>query len=391
MRYIFLGFLILLIALWLGLWISEDSGYILIRYNHWSLETSLWIGIAILLVSFLVLYCLIRLCARTFSLPERFERWRRMRGYRKARQYTDIGLCQLHEGYWQDAQKTLLRAARLTKYPLINYLAAARAANEMRQYDQRDHYFKQALIAMPDAECALLLAQAQLQINSQQYEPAIATLSQVLQKNPQQHLALALLQQIYVTLADWQSLERMLPELEKNRALSVEKFTSIVEMIHCQRLTAAGKRGPQALNEYWDHLPRQWRNNLVCQRCYARQLIATHQDTLAAEFIEGVLKKNWDGELIKLYGEACSDKPVNQLKNAENWYKKHPHDAMLLLTLGRLAEQERFWGKASEYLKRSVEIKPTAEAYFTLGATLEAVNQLEEALKAYRNGLKLSV
>lgn len=387
MRYLLFGFLILLVAIWLGLWISQDPGYILISYNHWSAETSLWIGIALLLIAFIALYIIFRIISRISSLPKRFSRWQRSRRFRKARILTNFGICQLMEGHWQRAEKTLNKAAVLTNYPLVDYLGAARAASLMNNTAQRDHYLSLAIKSTKGSEIAVSLTQAQLQIESRQWEQALATLKYVLNLNPQHRLALTLLQRVYLELTDYPELEKMLPALEKYSSLNEKEFINLSHLVYCEQLKLKAKQGAETLTEYWDALPRQWRHNTELQIGYVQQLIKLHQDDMAVQFIERELKRNWDPRLISLFGDARSQMPAKQLKIAEHWYQQDSSNPVLLITLGKLAKHEKFWGKAADYLQKSVAIQPSAAAYYLLGQVYESLHQSDEALKAYRLAL----
>lgn len=389
MRYLLLIFLVLLSAIWLGIWMSQDPGYVLISYNHWTAETSLWIGIAILFISFLLFYILLRIGSRISSFPESFARWQRSRRFRKARILTNFGVCQLMEGHWQRAEKTLTKAAALTAYPLVDYLGAAQAAAWMNNSVARDQYLTLAMKSTKGSEIAVSLTRAQLQIASQQWEQALASLKHTLSLNPQHRLALSLLQKVYLELKDYCELEKMLPALEKHSSLTEREFLQLCQIVYLEQLKSKAKQGPQTLTEYWDLLPRQWRHHLELQVVYAEQLLVLHQDNEVVQFIERELKRNWDSRLVNLFGDARSQMPAKQLKIAENWAQQHPDDAALLLTLGKLANHEKFWGKATDYLQKSVAIKPSRAAYFLLGQVYESLHQSEEALKAYRLGLQL--
>lgn len=388
MRYVILLFIVLLIAIWLGLWISEDSGYVLISYNHWSVQTSFWIGLAILLISFAVVYFVVRIIVRISNMPEKIQRWKRMRNYKKARVLTNIGLCQLAEGHWTNAEKTLLHAARLTKYPLIDYLGAARAAAAQQDHTKRDEYLRLAAKSTKGAEMAVGITQAELQIQSHQWEQALATLKRLNQINPQQGYVLKLLAKIFIELGDWQELSVILPSLTKTEIYKEEELNRIYETTLTHLLQKQAKSGIEALERYWDDLPRKWRHNPTLQKTYAKALLDAHQDQLAVDFIEKTLKNLWDRNLVRLYGEARGESPAHQLKIAEGWYKKHSSDATLLICLGSLSMHEKFWGKAVEYFEKSIQLKPSCEAYRALGQTYEALGQEHEALQCYRKGLQ---
>ncbi len=390
MKYLFLGFILLLVAIWLGLWISKDSGYVLISYHHWSLETSLWIALAIVAISFFILYCVIRLIIRTSHIPERLRRWKRMRGYRRARVLTNMSLCQLAEGDWQHAEKTSLDAAHITQYPLTNYLTAAIAANKQQEQERRDQYLQQALLHTPGSELAVGLISAQLQMQAGQWDLALTTLKTLYQHHPKNPLLLTLLCKACTQCKDWQMLSTLLKPLQKYHVMDENELAILACDLYRQQLLAATKYGYVELEKAWDEIPRHWRDNIKLQTIYAKQLLILHQNQAALEVIESALKKNWCPELIRLYGNIHSTTPAKQLKTAEDWLKKQTDDADLLLCLGTLSIQERFWGRAVEYLQHSIKLAPTQQAYLQLAQTYETLGQMDEAIKVYKQGLALT-
>ncbi len=59
MRKLIVIFILLLFAIWLGWKMQQDSGYVLVTYGQWQIETSLWMAIIILMGLFLLVisYC----------------------------------------------------------------------------------------------------------------------------------------------------------------------------------------------------------------------------------------------------------------------------------------------------------------------------------------------
>ena len=70
--------------------------------------------------------------------------------------------------------------------------------------------------------------------------------------------------------------------------------------------------------------------------------------------------------------------------------KKHPDDANLLLSLGKLSAQEQFWGKARDYLEASLKLNQKPETYFELARVVETLGNNDLALEHYREGLQFA-
>ena len=388
MIYLIFGFVLLLLAIWLGLEISQGTGYVLIAFRHWSIETSLWVAAVILVLVFIFLYFIFRTIGRTSRISKNIKRWKKMRRYRKARRLTNVGLCQLAEGQWERAEQTLLKGAKITKSPLINYLGAARAAQAQQAYERRDNHLRKAHLTTKGTSIAVGLTQAQLQIDSKQWEQALATLKHLNQTNPHHHYALKLLEYVYQQLEDWNHLIQLLPQLRKYKVFSKEALTALEEKIHTTQLEYANKKDLKTLEDTWKSLPRQWQQDTKIISAYTQYLIQHREDAAAITLIENTLKKNWVPPCVESYGLAKGASPAKQLSVAESWLKKHPKEPELLLCLARLSMHEKFWGKAREYVEASIQLNPAPAAYKVLGTVLETLGDQQGALEAYRKGLQ---
>lgn len=388
MRYLIVGFILLLLAIWLGLEISQDTGYVLIAYRHWSVETSLWVIAVLLIISFVILYVLFRTMGRTMRISKNVKRWKKMRRYRTGRILTNYGLCQLAEGDWHTAEHTLLKAAKMAKSPLIDYLAAARAAQAQQEYERRDNYLRKAHLTTKGTTIAVGLTQAQLQIAANQWEQALATLRHLNRTDPHHRYVLKLLKSVYQQLNDWEQLQKMIPSLKKHKVLPDDELQTLEQKIYFILLNNANNKGGQELIEVWKSLPRRWQHNISLVRAYTKFLIHHREDEKAIPLIENQLKKQWDAELVNNYGQAQGPNTAKQLSIAETWLKKYPKEPELLLCLGQLSIREKFWGKAQDYLEASIQLVPSRFAYEKLGEVFEALDDKAAALNAYRTGLQ---
>jgi HemY protein len=69
----------------------------------------------------------------------------------------------------------------------------------------------------------------------------------------------------------------------------------------------------------------------------------------------------------------------------------HPKDADLLLALGRICRHMGFLGKAKDYLKSTIAISPSANAYAELAEVLALLGDSASSSEIYRQGLLTSV
>lgn len=382
MKKLFFIFLILLFAIWIGFLISEDSGYVLISYSNWSVETSIWIMLILLVLIFTLTYFIIRAFKHTSRLNAHFQKWGKQRRGQKVRKLTHYGLCELAEGNWARAETLLNKAAKSSSTPLINYLSCAKAAQEQQAYDRRDNYLRKAHKSTKGAEVAIGLTQAELQISSKQWEQALATLTHLRKLAPNHKHTLKLLYNVYQELDDWEELKALLPILKKWRVLSSSKFEALEKTIYLALI--------EKNHNLWESIPKSLQTHPQIVQVYVKHLLIHHGDKRAASIIENTLKKNWDATLLRYYGLARGKNPASQLTCAETWLKSHPRDPDLLLCLGRLSINEKLWGKARQYLEQCLRILPTAQAHQELGHVLEELGEQSSALENYRKGLFLT-
>ncbi len=390
MRLLFFSLLTLLAAVALGLLAYEDPGYVMISRNDVSYELSLTLFLIMLAAAFATLYLLIRLASRTWKLPRDLRRWRRRRRIKKAHRVSVRGLIELAQGHWPQAEKDLIKYAEYSEAPLLNYLSAARAAQKQHAHERRDYYLAQAHKSTPDADFAVQLTQAELQLVHGQLEQALATLVHLQSISPKHTHVLLLLMRLYEKLQSWGDLRNLLPALKKQKVITEEQHRDLSIRVYSELLEITARAGhADKLEQFWQELPRNLRQDTRLIKRYAHHLIELQQFDTAVEVLRPAINQHWDPDLIYLYGKAKSSKPERQLAQAEGWLKGHEQNAILLLTLGRLCLYNQLWGKARSYLEASIGSDPFPETYRELGLLLEQLDERDKAAECYRKGIML--
>lgn len=151
----------------------------------------------------------------------------------------------------------------------------------------------------------------------------------------------------------------------------------------------AHQNQPEAIEQLMKRLPRSLNNNLEIQIEYIRSLLQTNQHTKAETILKAKLRKDFQNEYLELYG-LCHSDSTQQLLFAESLLKKRGPSAPLYLCLGRLCMAQYLWGKAKDYLEKSIALQATPEAYKELGLLYEALNDETKACLYYKEGLLLT-
>lgn len=389
---------VLLIAALLGMAVAEDPGYLLIAWRNMSVETSIWVGLAFLLALWL-LVGLLRAVVRLLNASgRRVNPWSRHNRSRRANQVTTRGLLEFAEGHWTNSLRLLRRAAPHAEQPLINYLAAARAAHEIEDYREADNLLREAYETIPDADVAIAVTQAQLQIARGQLEQALATLARVRKEHAKHLYALKLMGQLYLKLEDWEQLEQLLPELRRHRLHSEAEQLELERRVYTALLIQAGQRADEQaagtanpVSSVWERLPKQLKQDASLLETYCLQLRVSGAEVHAEKVLREALGHFYNDRLVHIYGLVRGADPAKQLSTAERWLADHAHDAVLLLALGRLALRNNLWGKAREYLEASFANRRDIQTCAELVRLLEHMGEQQAAQKVLRQGFALMV
>lgn len=361
----------------------QDSGYVIISFRGYIVEMNVWV----MLLSIVLLYLGLRILIKLFKAPRQLgEAAGRYRAGRAGQRLTR-GVIEVAEGNFAKGERLLARAANVSEAPLLNYLQAARAAHLLGQDGRRDTWLKQAYENLPGAANAVLLTQAELQLDQEQFEPALATLRKIEENSPNHGHALMLLGRLYYRLQDWEHLGELLPKLRKHGRLDTDTLANWSVRVYQERLRSAADG--TAVTEVWNRIPKDQKKNADLLEAYAENLIRTDMHALAEKEIVAALKKNWIPGLVRLYGVVEGKDSTKQLKKAEAWLGEHSEDPDLLLATAQLCLRNEFWGKARSYLETVIAIRPTPDAYQEYGRLLHQLGEGEAAADAYAAGLGL--
>ncbi len=388
MKRLFIAVLaVLLIAAALAAAIAYDPGYILIAFGPYTLETTVWIGIALLLLILAAMYLIILVLHRSVRHGSGLGRWRANWNERRGRQLTQRGVLAYLEGHFERARVMLDRAAPRAETPVINYLLAARAASAQGDYKMSEMYLLRARRNGED-DLAVALTQAELQLQRGHAQQALATLEPLRKQAAKHPYVLKLLQETYTALRDWPNVLQLLPQLLRQKVLTREQV-AMLETSATIRLfdeLSAAKNG-ESLRRYWQQLPRNVERQVGVVASYARGLVAIGAATEAEQILRQQLKREWSTELVALYGTVAGADPARQLAHGEQWLQQHASDATLLLCLGRLALRNQLWGKARDYFESSLKLAENPQTYAELGRLLAQLGQHQRSSEYYARGL----
>lgn len=393
MKMLLYAIVVLAVVVIITLAAIADPGYVLITRAPFSIELSLTFFVVLFAILFAAVYALLRLVINGLHLPAQVAQWNVHRLKHNAQRNQSVGLMQLIQGDWRKAERNLIAHASDSDTPVVNYLGAAMAAQELNHPDNRDRYLALAHEHAPKQRLAIDLTQASLQQQGEQTEQALATLTRLHEAAPKNSRVLKLLVSVYRQLRDWKGIASLLKALRKSRSYSAKELEQLEIDTYQALLTHSGNSDitPSAQEIWRDAIPRSFQSNTLLLTHYINRLIELGDMETADSVLRKNLNKKWDTQLIYLYGLVEAPNPGEQLKYAERCLHLHPYSSNLLLTLGRLAMRNQIWGRARSYLESAIASSSLPEAYNELGHLLEQLGESEQALECYRQGLEIVV
>lgn len=390
--------LVIAFAVYAGYFLKQQgTGFVLIQYQDFSIESSVFVFSLFIILLFFVLYVVLRSVLNLVRIPEFIHKSYSLYQNKKSLSGLISGLVEFSEGHFKKAENLLLKQASDNKNSFLNYLLAARAAQLLNEDSRRDEHLKQAHEINPDASIAIGLTQAELQLSHQQNEMALATLNQLLASYPKHDYALRLMARAYLQLEDWSHLCPLLKDLRHSKVLPEDLLIKSERIAYQGYLQQTGElQDVSKLQNIWQGMPKYLKQDLDFIALYAKQLIANDQLTGAEQLLRDTLNKQWDDTLILLYSsfvnriETDNDERYfnTLLTQCEKWLVNNPHHATLLLTAGKVCTALKLWGKARSYFDSSLSCKPQTDTYLQIALLLEQTGETEKANEYYQQGLK---
>lgn len=396
MKRVLLGTIILLVvAVAAAELVLRDSGYVLIAWGDWAIESTVWVALAALVITLMVVRIAGSLLIGIWRSPTNVGAWWRGAFSRRHRQYTRQGLRAYLEADWKTASKWLKKGAIGGGDPVINDLFAARACLRMNDTEAAEALIDQAERHAGDELVSVGLMRAEILLESGQHERALAKLLSLRQRAGEHPSILRSLVRTYRALQDWQNLEGMLPQLKKQKLLSPNELANLEFDVYAGLLSLRQKGGVTdeyvlRLENVWKNLPDRVQRNPDVVAVYARALLNAGAGPEAEKALRHALRREFSANLVALYGCAMGKDTGKQMVLAESWLKERPNHAGLLLALGRISLMNHLWGKAREYFQASLSVESNPEAYAELARLLSYMGEHEASTRYYERGLLAS-
>lgn len=376
--------LFLLIATGLTSLALYDNGQVSMVWNDWVIETSLSFALAAILVGFGSVYVLVRLLINVWYFPAYWRNRRQLKRYNKAETSISKGLIALEYGDWQLAEKQLIKMAKQSDAGLIHYLTAAKMAHNQGALARREQYLNEARKRFPQDYVTIGLVESRL-LADEHPDMALVILAELHQQNPKNRPILAEYVQLLEKRKQWQTLEDLLSQIKKIRALDKVSIQELEVRLIAGKVAKA--ENLEVLDSLWKSLSAKQQLLPAVLAEFVEQRMGWGKEQGLAELIVKSVSKQWDDRLVYQYGRIELGPAFERLKRAEKWLKNQPDNPVLLLTLGRLACMSQLWGQAKHYFKQSLQLQPELETFHALAKCYESEGLETQAALTYKEAI----
>jgi HemY protein len=337
--------LLMLASAGLGLLIVEEPGYVLINFNGWVIQMTLWALLVMIVCPVLVflftLYFLLKIKGVGRAFDHKFER----------------GLQAWLEHDYKKAVKLFNKdkSGRLASW--VSPLLAADSHTKLQQFEQAETALDDLKITHSSLQ-SLITKEQMLMAKAQGDMDKVWLLGETqLKKRPTDVQLIELM--FEACLNDVEKLMLMLKKLpdyalylpepalyaHANALMSVDNFEA-----------QACKEYKTAVTSWWARLNKQYKSKPAFISLQFVLLIKVGEQEAAWKLIKNALKKEWNDELLPLIGQLeDNDK---HLAHIERWLVDHQENANLFAIAGHICEHQKLWGKARDYYWQAISIEP---------------------------------
>ena len=389
MRFAIWSIVLAAIAVAVALVARDSTGYVVIVAAPHRIELSLNLLVFLVVAGYLAFYFLARLVASLVSIPARVRAYREERTESRLRQALSDALLAFFQGRYASAEKSAAVALLGEETKGVAAIIAARSAHELGRFTEREQFLAEAKGAAPEVDQARLTTLADLLVSQGRHEEALAVLKDLSARDSRNLRLLRLKLQAEQALRNWDEVLASANALVKLGGIGPAEAAAAHRAAHLGNLNRKAQDAT-ALAAYWKGLPAEMRLDPAMAATAARYHLALGGNAEAQQIIESALEREWNPNLVALYGDAAGTDAVPQIERAEKWLRSHARDPALLLALGKLCMRQGLWGKAQSYIEASLALEPTHDGHMTLAALMEQIGRPQEAEKHFRRSAQLA-
>ncbi|CAG9298482.1 heme biosynthesis HemY N-terminal domain-containing protein [Celerinatantimonas diazotrophica] len=384
---LFLLLLVVAAGMIAGPLLEGHQGYILIAFGHYTIEMSVVGGVTALVVIYILVQLLSALIKQLWQVFPGLRYGMKNRKQAIARKQTQEGLLSLYQGDYENAHQQLAKSAKSSDSPSLNYLSAARAAANQGELKLSDKLLAKADKKSGDSQTrqAVWLARAKLKLESGDIEATRQLLEQL--PSNQQHRPSAM--QIHYQLAkadhDWDKQLELLEHLSK---FQPERWQEELEYSYRGKFNQLASASEGEFESFWHNLSRKLKQQSWLLRAVLPALLKLQRTDLITSLLKKQIKQK-DPTSLSILPRLPKEQATQFISQLESLSKNDPQNTTLLTVLGAIYILNSQLDPASEALKKSQEISPSARNCKLLGDISAARHESEQALSWYQQAFQL--
>lgn len=357
--------------------LSNDMGFVLIRWHGTIIETTVAYGLVFWLLLTVVLWSL------WFLLRLPFVAWQAL-AKKQARLRLINGMQAMQEGRYARAENLLLKAANEHDIKTIALMAAYEAASQLDEPQRAMQHYTALLQHNPIAAQEQAAARA---MQTGQAENALALLSPLQEARKLSPMGLFLYLQALEKNHRAAEALGLFNSLRKEQALPPQALVDLDVQLHAGALRQSADA--DAFLQQWSSVPDRLKQSTPILQAFAARADALALETKAVQVLSDHLSLAWAPELLDSLAAISSHANDQRIGLCEAWLPQHTDDAVLHAALGKLHGQQKNYLKAETLLSRSVSLSPGSETWEALGNVYAAQQKNEAASTAFANALRL--
>ncbi len=382
MRAIIWSLLLVAAAVGLALLMRVNHGNVAIFWPPYRIDVSVNLALVALAGGFVVVHWLVVGVGKALDLPARVRQYRQRRAREAAIGALGDALLALFEGRYGRAER-LAQAARVDERlagPAA--LVAARAAHRMREFERRDRWLALAESDRGTLQAGLMTA-AELALDQQDAPRAIASIERLHSRGMRHIQALRVALRAYEEAADWPRVLQTLRLLEKRDVLHPAAIRGLRTRA-CRALIAGRGGDLEGLRALWAEWRAGERELPEVVDAAAAAFAQAGDPPLARRLIEAAIAEGYAPRLVHAYAALDAVPAIERLQQAERWRVEQGDDPDLTLALGRICMAASLWGKAADYLGRSLAAREDRASHLALAELADRLGKPDEAAVHYR-------
>lgn len=364
------------LGFYVGPYLMENPGYVLITNTNWKIEFSLLTAGLLLIVGSVVTWVLVKIILTLLAMGEFSFRWFSEFGGRKKQKLYDDALLAWFSNDLDTAKKALSKLDGTDFDGMELLLLADVAAKQQEPELQKEALMKATKLQKTRDTANLLLAQTQLKQGETSTGLALI-------EDSEQSSALQLKLEAMANTGQWKEVSHSLEKWKKKLPKAqYAHFKSLVAKGLMSEI--ASKEGANQLITHWEKQPGKVRKDPEYQVAFISQLIAQGLHQEAESWLVKLQPRQYQPLLLPLFKELKLKQPVESRKKLELWLKQDDENADLLSALGHLVYNAQDYILAEKVLQKAIKLSADKHDIYLLAKVKEATQDNLQALQLYK-------